>query len=117
MIKLKRVYNQIIPVSGYIAITLFPLVFVRNDNKQKFTPTVNRHEVTHAYQQLECLWLIFFVWYLVEWVIKIPLCYFTGKDAYRSISFEQEAYANQGKVNYNKERKHYAWIKYVFKLK
>ncbi len=115
--KLKRVYSNIIPFSGYIAMTVFPWVFIRKDLSQKYTPTANRHELTHAYQQLECLWVLFFVWYVIEWFIKIPICYFTCKNAYRSISFEQEAYDNQGKVDYNKSRRHYAWMKYIFKLK
>lgn len=114
--KLKRVYSSIIPFSGYIAMTVFPWVFIRKDLAQKYTPTANRHETTHGYQQLECLWLLFFIWYVVEWLIKIPICYFANKDAYKSISFEQEAYYTQGQVDYNKNRKHYAWMKYIFKL-
>ena len=115
--KLKRVVNGIIPPKGYIALTIWPWVIIRKENASKYTPTANRHEITHAYQQLECLWVLFFIWYIMEWFIKIPICYFACKDAYRSISFEQEAYANQGKVDYNKNRKHYAWMKYIFKLK
>ena len=115
--KLKRVYCKHFPFSGYLALTWCPWVFIREGVRQRYTPTVNRHETTHAYQQLECLWVLFFAWYLIEWFIKIPICFFVGKDAYRSISFEQEAYANQGKVDYNKSRKHYAWMKYIFKLK
>ena len=116
MIKLKKVLSSIIPFKGYLAMTIYPWVFIRKDIAQKYTPTANRHETTHAYQQLECLWVLFFIWYLIEWFIKIPICFFVGKDAYKSISFEQEAYYTQGNVEYNKNRKHYAWIKYIFRL-
>ena len=137
--KLKRVYSNIIPFKGYIALTLYPFVFIRNDKRQKYTPTTNRHELIHAYQQIETTILgafisllfyllggewfsliylgLYFEIYLLEWLIKLVLCKFDTTKVYRSISFEQEAYANQGKVNYNKERRHYAWAKYVFKLK
>ena len=115
--KLIKVYNNIIPWRGFIALTLYPWVFIREELRSKYTPTVNRHETTHGLQQLETLWLLFFIIYGLEYIIKLPLCCFDFDRAYKSISFEQEAYANQGKVNYNNERKHYAWIKYIFKLK
>lgn len=114
--KLKRVYCKHFPFSGYLALTLYPWVFIREGARQRYTPTVNRHETTHALQQIELLWLLFFILYGLEWLIKIPFCKFNTHDAYKSISFEQEAYTNQGKVDYNKKRRHYAWVKYVFKL-
>lgn len=113
--KLKRVYSNIIPFKGYIALTIFPWVFIRNSAKQRYTPTANRHETTHGYQQIETLWLLFFLIYGIEWLLKVIICWNTHR-GYRSISFEQEAYANQGNVEYNSNRKHYAWIKYIFKL-
>ena len=114
--KLKRIYSNIIPFKGYIALTVFPWVFIRNSAKQRYTPTVNRHETTHGYQQIETLWILFFVIYGLEYLIKIFICGFDTSRAYRSISFEQEAFYNQGDVNYNNTRKHYAWVKYIFKL-
>jgi hypothetical protein len=35
--------------------------------------------------------------------------------AYRDISFEQEAYYHEEDMEYLKNRKHHAWIKYLFK--
>ena len=115
--KLKRVYCKHFPFSGYMALTIFPWVFIRESCRSRYTPTANRHEMTHGLQQIETLWLLFFIWYGVEWLIKILFCKFDTHRAYRSISFELEAYGNQGKVSYNSERKHYAWINYIFKLK
>ena len=37
--------------------------------------------------------------------------------AYRSISFEQEAYDNQNNLNYLKNRKRFNWVKYILKVK
>ena len=114
--KLKRVYTSHFPFATYMAITFYPFVFIKLAKAGKYTPTMNRHEITHAHQQIEMAWILFFLFYIVEWMIKIPVCLFDFDKAYRSISFEQEAYYNQGNVNYNKERKHYAWVKYIFKL-
>lgn len=112
---LKRVYCQHFPLQGYVALTCFPWLFIRQSAKQRFTPTAYRHELTHAHQQVELLWLLFFIIYGLEYIVKL-LITFSHNKAYHSISFEQEAYATQGKVDYNTNRKHYAWIKYVFTL-
>lgn len=115
--KLKRVYSTIIPFKGYLAITIFPWIFIRKELKSKYTEEVHRHETTHGYQQLELLWLLFFVWYVVEWFLKIPFCGFSGKRAYKSISFEREAFDHENDADYNDNRKHYAWVKKVFRVK
>ena len=113
---LKRVYNNIIPFKGYKAITFYPWVFIRESARQRYTDTVDRHETTHAHQQLECLWLFFFLIYGLEYLIKL-LCTFSTNRAYESVSFEQEAYEHEDEIGYNNVRKHFAWVKYVFKLK
>ena len=49
--------------------------------------------------------------YVSAWVIRL----FTDtKRAYRRISLEQEAYANQSNDNYNATRKKFAWTKYLW---
>lgn len=69
-----------------------------------------RHEKIHWKQQIEMLILPFYVWYLIEWLIRL----FTNRgNAYRSISFEQEAYKKESNVNYLSDRKHYDWVKYL----
>ena len=113
----KRIYNKYLPFKGFISMAFCPWIFIREDKKKKYTSTVNRHEMTHILQQIGTLWILFFVVYVLEWLIKIPFCNFNTAKAYRSVSFEQEAFANQGNVKYNKERKHYAWVKYIFKTK
>ena len=54
----------------------------------------------------------------MEWLIKLLISAFTfGKvKAYRSISFEQEAYHNQYDYSYQETRTKFAWAKYIFKL-
>ena len=113
--ELKKIYCKHFPLPKFTALTVFPWVFIRDDKRKQYTDRVDRHETTHAYQQMETIWIFFFLIYGLEYLVKL-LITFSHKKAYRSISFEQEAYANQGKVNYNNERKHYAWVKYIFKL-
>ena len=70
------------------------------------------HELIHTEQQLEMLILPFFLWYGVEWLIRLIL-YRNFYEAYRNISFEQEAYLNQNQMWYPEERSHFTWIKYL----
>ena len=53
---------------------------------------------------------IYYLWYLIEWLCKLPF-----GNAYRSISFEQEAYGNDNDNNYIENRNLFTgWIKKVF---
>lgn len=115
--KLKRVYSKHFPFQGYLALTIFPWVFIRKKAKERYTDKVDRHETTHALQQIETLWILFFVWYGLEWLIKWFFCSFDGHRAYHSISFEQEAYEHEDELYYNDSHRHYNWVKYIFKLK
>lgn len=69
---------------------------------------VINHESIHWKQQVEMLIIFFYIWYLVEWLIKL-IKY--GREAYLEISFEREAHKNDADPNYLKTRKHYTWIK------
>ena len=113
----KVVYNNYIPFKGFLALMLWPWIFVREDKSAKFTPMAKRHEVTHAHQQVECLLVGFLIIYCLEWVAKMPFCRFNAERSYRSISFEQEAYEHQEEIYYNDVRRHFAWLKYLFTIK
>lgn len=113
--ELKKIYCKHFPFKGYMGLTLCPWIFIREDCKKRFSKKAERHETTHALQQLECLWIFFLILYGLEYIIKL-LCTFSHKRAYRSISFEQEAYDHEDEVYYNDVRELYAWTKYVFKL-
>lgn len=133
------VYRKHFPFKGFTALTIFQFVFVRKDRVEKFTAKVERHENTHALQQIELtivglilatislilgygwwslLFLPLFFWiYGLEWLIKLPFCKFDTLRAYMSISTEQEAYEHQDEIGYNHVRKHYAFAKYIFTIK
>jgi len=64
----------------------------------------------HARQQLEMLILFFYLWYLVEWLIRLVI---NWKMAYMSVSFEREAYRNDENSEYLTGRKRLAWLAYL----
>ena len=137
--KLKKIYTEHLPKKGFTALTIIPFVFVRKDRMSHFTAKAERHETTHALQQIELcvvglvlaiasliggfgLWSLLFLplffWiYGLELLIKLPFCKFDTLRAYMSISTEQEAYEHQQEVYYNEVRRHFAWLRYVFTLK
>lgn len=116
MMKMKTIYTKHVPLKGFKAMTIWPFIFVRSDMKENFTERDERHETTHALQQAELLVLLFIILYVLEWLLKLPLCKFDAVRAYMSISFEQEAYDHQAEVYYNEVRWHYAWTRYIFTL-
>lgn len=72
------------------AITLYPFILLKNPADRSNAVLIN-HEKIHIRQQLELLVIFFYIWYLVEyyyWYFKLR----DGYAAYRSISFEREAY-------------------------
>jgi len=88
-----------------IAITLCPLGIYYRD---KITAKTRRHEMIHYAQQKEMLIIFFYLWYILEWFVKL---FVYGNKAYYNISFEREAYKHDYDVSYN--RKHFAWIKFI----
>lgn len=110
---MKVIKNRFIPVKGFKAMFFFGILFVRSDNRKPLSYVDLNHENIHAKQCKEMLGVFFYLWYITEYLIRLPLCDFDTHDAYRSISFEQEAYGNEEDMEYLKERKHYAWFHYI----
>ena len=103
---MKVIYNNIIPFPGFKAINLFGLLFIRKG--YNINEIDINHESVHTAQMKEMLYIFFYIWYLIEWIIRL----FTKGNAYYNISFEKEAYSNEYDLKYLENRKHYAWIKY-----
>ena len=93
------VYNNIIPFKGYMAITLYPFIFVRNEYKKKVNDITLNHEHIHCEQEKELLLVFFYIIYCIEYIFNI-FKYGNAHVAYKNISFEKEAYANEGNLNY-----------------
>jgi hypothetical protein len=88
---------------------LFGFLFTRDAGK--VTARTVRHESIHARQMWELLVVGFYLWYLIEWVVRL----FLRSNAYRNISFEREAYANQDDLLYLDTRRPFYFLKYMKK--
>lgn len=110
---MKVIKNRWIPFKDFFAINLFGIVFIKRQQvSTKELETILVHESIHTKQMQELLYLLFYIWYIVEW-FWLLLKYRNAQKAYRKISFEREAYAHQDNPHYTKERKHYAFLKYI----
>lgn len=110
---MKIVYNNIIPFKGFLAINLLGILFVRSEYKGWITEKVITHETIHTKQMREMLYVFFYLWYVVEWLIR--LCFtWNATKAYRSISFEREANLYEEFPNYPNSRSHFNWVKFLF---
>ena len=100
------IYNKIIPFKGYKAINLFGLIFART----KLSDIDINHERIHTAQMKELLFIFFYIWYLIEWLIRF-LIYQNASKAYENIQFEKEAYNNQDNLEYLNNRKFFAFLR------
>ena len=136
---MKIIYNsKVIPFPGYRAINLFGVMFVRG-NRPLDEVTIN-HENIHSKQIIDVLlltlipfaflfflvgklWLILLLWitsyygfYVTEWIVRLISYKFNTRDAYRNISFEREAFANEKNLDYLKNRERFSFIRYFKKV-
>lgn len=100
---------------GFRGLTFFPFVLMADKN-DKLNKVFINHEKIHIRQQLELLILPFFVWYTLEYLVRL-IQFKDRKKAYFNISFEREAYANENNIDYLKTRPLWSFIKYEFRLK
>ena len=129
---LKIICNKWIPIKGFSAMTVFGTIFRREElcGRPISQRTMN-HEGIHVCQSEDFIknkknnrfiwflnWIIFYLIYIIEWLFKVICNIFYWKiRAYRSISFEIEAYDNQNNLGYQETRKRWAWTKNIFKFK
>ncbi len=108
---MKIIENKFIPFKGFVAINLFGILFIRKGTSlRKYTLN---HEKIHTTQMKELLYIFFYLWYLIEWIVKLFQNNFNNMNAYRNVSFEKEAFQNQGNQNYLQERKRYSFLNYL----
>lgn len=92
---------------------LWPFILVKSKALKTNAVFIN-HEHIHLKQQLELLILPFYLWYGVEFLLR--LCHYKDRHmAYRNISFEREAYSNEANLHYIKSRKYWAFTGYLKK--
>jgi len=104
------VFKKWVP-KGFAGITLFPFIIVAH-KKWLQNPVFVNHERIHLRQQIELLVVPFLIWYSFEYLFRL-IQYKDRRKAYRNISFEREAYANESNVNYLKQRRFYSFLRYL----
>ena len=95
---------------NYVGLSLWPFIILKNDALKNDVVLIN-HETIHLKQQQELLIIFFYFFYVMEWLIR-SLIYWNSYKAYRNISFEKEAYANEKNLDYPKTRKAFGFLKY-----
>lgn len=104
---MKIIRNDLLPLPGFAAMNLFGVLLVRRD--AQLTDRLLRHEAIHTAQMRELLYLPFYLLYLAEWLVRLT----RGGNAYRQVSFEQEAYAHEQEEDYLASRRPFAWREYL----
>jgi glycosyltransferase involved in cell wall biosynthesis len=96
---------------GYGAITIAWFIFPRA-GKTSLSERLLNHERIHIAQQVEMGFLLQWLWYGAEYLIRLAR-YRNHDKAYRNTSFEHEAYDNEKNFEYLKARRRWAWVKYL----
>lgn len=90
---------------------LWPFIILRSKDLNKNQRLLN-HERIHLRQQLELLLIFFYLWYGIEFLVHF-VRYGNYYNAYRKISFEQEAYTHEHNLNYLKKRPLWSFLNYM----
>lgn len=96
-------------------ITIYPWILLA-DKQLLNNKTLLNHEKIHLRQQVETGIILFYIWYLVEFAIRL-IATFSWEKAYRNISFEKEAYKHDQNLDYLQHRKHWAFLSYLYAKK
>nr|WP_026753903.1 hypothetical protein [Sediminibacter sp. Hel_I_10] len=96
---------------GYVGLTIFPFIILKYEHLKTDAVLMN-HERIHLKQQLELLILPFFIWYFLEFIVRL-VQFRKWNTAYRNISFEREAYKNEQNLKYLPSRSLLSFLKYL----
>ena len=107
---MKIFYTNFFPPKGFSAINLFGIIIGRKDICKLTKYDIN-HERIHTYQMIELLWVFFYLFYILEWLFRV-VQYRGFLKGYYNISFEREAYKHGNDLEYLKNRKCFAFVKY-----
>ncbi len=103
--------NKYILAKGFNGVSIWPFIILKN-KKFKNDSILLNHEKIHLRQQAELFLVGFYLWYLIEYLIRI-LQYKNRALAYRNISFEREAYRNELNMNYTLSRQLWGFLNYL----
>jgi hypothetical protein len=96
---------------SFVAVTIYPFIILKKEEFKDDFVLIN-HEKIHIRQQIEMLWFAFFLWFAIEYLIRL-IQYRDFYLAYKNISFEREAYANEHCIDYLSTRPPYTFLKYI----
>lgn len=105
------IVNKYLLRKRFVGLTLWPFIIMKRVELKDDVVFIN-HERIHLRQQLEMLVLPFFIWYVLEYSIRL-LQYRNSYKAYSNISFEREAYKNESNLDYLEGRSRWSFIKYL----
>lgn len=105
------IFSRLLIPKNYNGLAIYPFIFLKYRSLSKNDVLIN-HEKIHLRQQLELLLIFFFIWYILEFIFNL-IRYRNWNKAYHQISFEKEAYQNEGNPNYLIDRKFWSFIKYL----
>lgn len=105
------IVNKYLLVKRFDGVVMWPFIFLKRKELKENDAFMN-HERIHLKQQLELLVLLFYFWYFTEYLIRY-FRYRNSYKAYSNISFEREAYANEDNLDYLRERKIWAFLRYL----
>jgi hypothetical protein len=108
---MRIIYTHRFPSGDFHGINLFGTVFVQR-RWGKFLPYEVNHEMIHSYQQWELTYLVFYTLYVLEFLVRLVQCRWNTDRAYRSISFEREAFAHERDFQYLRHRRPFAWLRF-----
>ncbi len=83
------------------------LLFVRGD--AELDENTLNHERIHSAQMREMNYLFYYLWWVIEWLIR---CTVNPKTAHHAVCFEQEATECEVVADYLETREPYAWMNY-----
>ncbi|MFD0976582.1 hypothetical protein [Salinimicrobium gaetbulicola] len=105
------VVNKFLLSKNFDGVVLWPFIVLKRRALKENQVFMN-HERIHLKQQVELFILFFFIWYLLEYLIRL-IKYNDSYKAYSRISFEREAYANEKDLGYIPRRKLWGFLKYM----
>lgn len=104
-------FSKYLFLHSFNAIAIWPFIILNNKYLKNDDVLMN-HEKIHLQQQKEMLLVFFFLWYLIEFLIKL-FKYKKPIFAYRNLSFEREAYANEKDKTFLNKRGFWNFLKYL----
>ncbi|MDQ3050978.1 MAG: hypothetical protein M3Q95_08850 [Bacteroidota bacterium] len=90
---------------------IYPFILLKHKTARADKVLIN-HERIHLRQQLELLFLPFYLFYFINYLYNL-ITTFDHQTAYRNIIFEQEAYDHEQDGEYLKKRRLFGFLDYL----